>query len=363
MGSDRVYVIAEAGVNHNGDADLALRLIDAAAEAGADAVKFQTFVPETLVSRQAPKADYQRRHTAADESQLAMLRRLALDRPTHERLLEHCRTLGIDFLSSPFDIDSARFLVEDLGLPRLKLGSGELTNGPLLLGCARLGVPLILSTGMSTLDEVDRALSLLAFGIAEAEAEPRGEALREISTEVRHGLLQDRLTLLHCTTEYPCPPGDVNLRAMDTLRQAFGLTVGYSDHTPGIHVAVAAAARDAKLIEKHFTLDRELPGPDHQASLEPNELRAMIDAIRDIEQALGDGHKRPAASEQGNSAIARRSLVASRPIRAGECFGIDNLAAKRPGHGLSPMDYWSLLGQPARRDYAPDEVIDPCERP
>ncbi|MBI5041516.1 MAG: N-acetylneuraminate synthase [Gammaproteobacteria bacterium] len=358
--TDRTFVIAEAGVNHNGSLQLALQLIDAAAEAGADAVKFQTFVPEALVSRRAAKAAYQQHTTAADESQLDMLRTLALGHSEHLQLFAHCQQRGIEFLSSPFDADSARFLVEKLNVSCLKLGSGEITNGPLLLALARTGKPLILSTGMSTLEEIEQALALLAFGYTDATARPNAASIATAyAAAAGRQALHDQVTLLHCTTEYPCPFEDVNLRAMDTLRDAFGLPVGYSDHTPGITIPIAAVARGARIIEKHFTLDRNLPGPDHQASLQPDELRAMIDGIRQIERALGHGRKEPAPSELKNRPIARKALVAARPIHAGEPFTEENLTAKRPADGLSPMQYWDMLDQTAERDYAADEAIAP----
>ena len=358
--SEHVTVIAEAGVNHDGDIGRALALVDAAAEAGADVVKFQTFRPAALASRHAPRAGYQVRNDTArqDDTQLAMLQRLALGDDDHFRLREHCRARGIEFLSSPFDADSARFLIEDMALPRLKLGSGELTNAPLLLQIARSGRPLILSTGMATPEEIRQALGVLAFGYLGQDTTPT-EANFTAAFERMEGYLalKEKLTLLHCTSEYPAPFADVNLRAMDHLRDTFGLPVGFSDHTPGIAMPIAAAARGARVIEKHFTLDRGLPGPDHRASLEPAELRAMVEGIRQVEQALGDGKKRVADSERKNRAIARKSLVAAKPIRAGEVFSEDNLTAKRPGDGLAPLHYWALLGRPAVRDYAADEAI------
>lgn len=351
-----VYIIAEAGVNHNGDVERALAMIDAAAAAGADAVKFQTFRPEALASRHAAQADYQIRNHEDSGSQLAMLQGLALDCDAHHRLLQHCQQRGIDFLSSPFDHHSARFLIEELGLARLKLGSGELTNAPLLLQIARSGRELILSTGMATLAEVEEALGVLAFGYGRRE-DPQSRADFAAQIPDTAASLHDKVTLLHCTTEYPCPVDQVNLRVMDTLRQATGLAVGYSDHTLGIQVAVAAAARGATVLEKHFTLDRTLPGPDHVASLEPAELEAMIAAVRDVSLALGGTAKVPGAVELNNAVVVRKSLVAARPIRAGERFSTENLTVKRPGSGRSPMDYWDVLGQTAERDYAEDEVI------
>ncbi len=356
---DRTLIIAEAGVNHNGSLRLALQLIDAAAAAGADAVKFQTFVPEALVSRHAVKAVYQQQTTAADESQLDMLRTLALDHSQHLQLLAHCNMRGIEFMSSPFDIDSAHFLVDTLNVATLKVGSGEITNGPLLRMLARSGKPLILSTGMSNLCEIKAALALLAFCYTDATTDPTPTTISNAyASDAGRQAVQHKVSLLHCTTEYPCPFVDVNLRAMDTLREAFGLTIGYSDHTLGITIPIAAVARGARIIEKHLTLDRTLPGPDHQASLEADELRAMIDGIREVEQALGHGRKEPAASEMKNRPIARKALVAARSIRAGEQFSADNLTAKRPANGMSPMQYWDALGRRAERDYAVDEPID-----
>lgn len=358
MNKDHVEVIAEAGVNHNGILENAFALIDAAADAGADTVKFQTFVPEALVSRHATLAEYQKINTGTDQTQLDLLRKLALSDADHRVLQQRCNQRGIGFLSSPFDIRSADFLLRELKLPRLKLGSGEITNSPLLLHIARSGVPLILSTGMSTLQEIEAALGVLAFGYSARDAAPSLAAFRQtFAASAGQVALRDKIILLHCTTEYPCPIDDVNLRAMESLRARFGLRVGYSDHTTGIAVAIAAAARGACVIEKHFTLARNQPGPDHAASLEPDELAAMIAAIRSVERALGDGVKRPAASETKNIPIARKSLVAACAIRAGELFTEKNLTTKRPVTGVSPMRYWEILGQPAPRDFAADEVI------
>jgi len=357
-----VFVIAEAGVNHNGDMDRAKALVDAAAEAGADAVKFQTFRAQELVTQTAQKAEYQQRTTESTESQYAMLRRLELAPDAHEMLLEHCREQGISFLSTPFDSESANFLVEACGVDQLKVPSGEITNGPFLLDLTRHGLPIVLSTGMSTLGEVEEALSVLAFGLTHQggdNAELSRDAFHSaFASEEGQRALQEHVTVLHCTTEYPAPFGEVNLRAMDTLRHAFGCRVGLSDHSEGTAIPIAAAARGATLIEKHFTLDRQLPGPDHAASLEPDELRAMIRGIRQVETALGTGKKIPTASEMKNRPVARKSLVARRSIAKGEPFTTQTLAAKRPGTGVSPMHYWKLLGQPASRDYTADERID-----
>ena len=355
-----VFVIAEAGVNHNGSLARAIELIDVATDAGANAVKFQTFRSEAVISNLAPKAEYQLATTGDGESQLDMVRRLELDQHAHRRLQEHCRRRGVLFLSTPFDAGSADFLVNDLAMPQIKIPSGEVTNAPFLLHLARFGLPVILSTGMSTLGEVEDALGVLAFGMGALEGFAPGRAAFRQAFVSAHGqsLLRARVTLLHCTTEYPAPFAEVNLRAMDTLAAAFGLKVGFSDHTPGIAIPLAAVARGACVLEKHFTLDRSLPGPDHKASLEPGELAAMVAGIRQVSIALGDGRKVPAPSEVKNIAIARRSLVAERALVAGEQWSADNLSCKRPGTGRSPYDYWSLISRSAERDYAADELID-----
>ena len=331
----KTLIIAEAGVNHNGDMSLAYQLIDVAAEAGADMVKFQTFSADRLVTAHATKADYQSQTLGELESQHAMLRRLELTRDMHVALIAHCKSRGIQFFSTGFDPKSVDLLAE-LGQDRFKIPSGEITNLPYLRHIGRYRKPVILSSGMATLGEIEAALDVL-----DAAGTPR-----------------ERVTVLHCNTEYPTPMADVNLRAMLTIGDAFGVAVGYSDHTLGLEVPVAATALGASVIEKHFTLDRSLSGPDHKASLEPFELKAMIVAIRNIEQALGDGIKRPSASEAKNKPIARRSLVAARPIRAGEIFDDSNLAAKRPGTGLSPMRWDEVVGRRASRNFAPDELIE-----
>lgn len=355
----RCLIIAEAGVNHNGSIDMAMSLVDAAATAGASIVKFQTFKAEAVVSRFAPKAEYQIDTTGSEESQLEMVRRLELSPDDHRRLMRHCESRSIGFLSTPFDIASARFLVNELGLEQLKIPSGEITNAPLLLEMARMKRPVILSTGMSTLGEIEEALGVLAFGYLNPVAQPSREAFRQayVSDDGQMALC-GQLTLLHCTTEYPAPYVEANLAAMDTLRYAFGLPVGFSDHTEGIAIPIAAVARGAVVVEKHFTLDRTLPGPDHRASLEPAELAAMVTSIRQVEAAIGDGLKRPSASELKNAPIARRRLVAARHIKAGEMLSEDNLASKRPGNGISPMEFWAWRGRQASRDFAEDEPIE-----
>ena len=354
-----VYIIAEAGVNHNGDPERAREMVDAAADAGADAIKFQTFDPAALVTRSAPQAEYQVRNEGDSGSQLAMLQRLTMTHDDHHRLQERCAHREIDFLSSPFDPASARFLIEEMNLPVLKLGSGELNNAPLLLQIAQAGRSLILSTGMANIDEIREALGVAAFGYLNASAPTaRGDFKTVLEDPKTWEVLRERVSLLHCTTEYPCPLEQVNLRAMDTLRDVFGLPVGYSDHTLGIDVAVVAAARGATILEKHFTLDRNLPGPDHVASLEPGELREMVQAVRRVETALGDAAKQMSSVESRNRDVARKSLVTLRPIAKGEHFNTGNLGSKRPGTGRSPMDYWNLLGQPAERDYSADEIVE-----
>ncbi|QWD94857.1 N-acetylneuraminate synthase [Polynucleobacter sp. MG-Unter2-18] len=334
MSNGKTLIIAEAGVNHNGDIELAKRLIDVAADAGADIVKFQTFCADRLATKSATKADYQVASTGAKESQYEMLRRLELSSAAHEILMEHCAKRNIEFFSTGFDIVSVDMLVS-LGIHRLKVPSGELTNLPYLRHVGSLGYPLILSTGMATLGEIEAAIEIL----------------------LKAGVLRQDIVVLHCNTEYPTPMSDVNLRAMQSIQVAFGVKVGYSDHTTGIEVSIAAVSMGACIIEKHFTLDRALPGPDHRASLEPDELKSMVQAIRNIELALGDGIKRPSVSEMHNKSIARKSIVAARDILAGEAFSADNLAAKRPGTGLSPMCWDEVIGRIAPRDFAIDELI------
>jgi N,N'-diacetyllegionaminate synthase len=331
----KTLIIAEAGVNHNGDINLARELIDVAAEAGADFVKFQTFTADAISTIHAKKAEYQNNTTDTDESQHAMIKRLELTRDMHGVLIEHCKSRGIQFFSTGFDTESID-LLEELGLGCFKIPSGEITNLPYLRHIGKLGKPVILSTGMATLDEIQVALEIL-----EQEGTPRS-----------------RITVLHCNTEYPTPMTDVNLRAMLTLRDTLGVKVGYSDHTLGIEVAIAAVALGAMVVEKHFTLDRTLPGPDHQASLEPKELKKMVRAIRNIEKAMGDGVKRPSPSEVKNMPIARKSLVAAHAIHEGEIFCEANLAVKRPGTGLSPMRWDEVLGCKAPRDFKVDEMIE-----
>lgn len=355
--TDPVFVIAEAGVNHNGSLDMALRLVDVAAEAGADAVKFQTFRADKLVTRRAAKAAYQVTNTCEAGSQAEMLRALELSEADHEALLAHCRARNIGFMSTAFDMESLAFLAK-MDMPAVKIPSGDITYGPMLLAAARVGKPLIVSTGMATLADIEDALSVIAFALTQ-DGEPGGP--RDIETarlsQEGRAALERSVTLLHCVTQYPAPPGSVNLRAMETMASAFGLPVGYSDHTMGVAVSIAAVARGATVIEKHFTLDRTLPGPDHVASLEPLELTLLIDSIRTVEKALGSQRKEPNAGEIENRAIARRSVVASRPIAVGQIITAEDLTAKRPHDGLSPMDFWTLIGTAATRAYAIDDPV------
>jgi len=352
-----VYVIAEAGVNHNGDLALARELVDRAADAGADAVKFQTFDAKKLASRTAPKAGYQKQTTEAAESQLDMLRKLELPREWHHELRERALSRGIQFLSTAFDPDSLDFL-ESLGMPFYKVPSGEITNGPLLWKFARQRKPLVVSTGMATLSEVEQALAVIAHAF-NVDEEPRhvDEVWQGWSRAEWRRSLQGRVTLLHCTSQYPTPMHEVNLLAMDTLRHAFGLPVGYSDHTEGVLIPVAAVARGAVLIEKHFTLDRTMPGPDHRASLEPDELSRMVREIRAIAQALGDGVKSPQASEWDTRKAARQQVVVTRDLRAGDSFARADLSTARSGQGLPPTALWGLVGTVAVRDYQGGDTV------
>lgn len=329
----KVLVIAEAGVNYNGRLDLAYKMVDVAKECGADIVKFQTGVPEKVMSRYAEKAEYQKKTTGEGESQLDMVRKLMLKFEDFIPLKKYCNEKGIKFLSTPFDLSSIDFL-DELGCDIWKIPSGEITNLPYLLRVARTGKSIIMSTGMSTMEEVGAALKVLKENGA-------GE-----------------VTLLHCTTEYPTPFSDVNLKAMNSMKNEFGLNVGYSDHTPGIEVSVAAVAMGATVIEKHFTLDRNMEGPDHKASLEPNELKSLIKAIRNVELAIGNGVKIPSESEKKNIAIARKSIIAARDIKKGEILDESNLTTKRPGNGISPMRWNEVIGTHAIRDFCEDELIE-----
>ena len=330
---NKAYIIAEAGVNHNGDIKTAYKLVDAAKAAGADAVKFQTFKSEKLVSKSAQKADYQKKTTSAEESQAEMLKKLELSEDEYIDLKRYCDDIGIQFLSTPFDEDSVDFL-NGLGVPIMKIPSGEITNLPLLIKIAQTGKKVIISTGMCEMDEIQAAIDVLEKNGAK------------------------EITVLHCNTEYPTPFEDVNLSAMHQMEKILQKPIGYSDHTRGIEIPIAAVALGASVIEKHFTLDRNMEGPDHKASLEPNELKSMVEAVRNVETALGSGEKKPSESEKKNIYVARKSIVASRKIHEGEIFTQDNLATKRPGNGISPMCWENVIGKRAKRDFGEDELIE-----
>ena len=331
----KTLIIAEAGVNHNGSMDMAFKLIDAAKNAGADMVKFQTFRANELVSESAEKAAYQQSTTDVEETQFEMIKKLELSKADHRELMSYCKEVGIEFLSAPFDLASIN-LLHELGVKCFKIPSGEITNYPYLKAMAQYNKPVIMSTGMADMGEIHAALDVL----------------------ISNGTEKDNISVLHCNTEYPTPFEDVNLKAISTMRETLGLPIGYSDHTSGIEVPIAAVALGATIIEKHFTLDRTLPGPDHKASLEPGELTDMVRSIRNIEKALGDGKKKPSPSEKMNKVVARKSIVASQAIKKGEAFSLDNITTKRPGDGISPMrieEFWKLF---ATRDYKKDEQIE-----
>lgn len=339
----RTIIIAEAGVNHNGDLEMAREMVRKAKEAGADYVKFQTAVPELVISTYAPKAEYQKDTTGSAESQLEMCKAIHLPLTDYEGLKKLCEEVGIGFMSTPFDLVSID-LLDSLGQDYFKVPSGEITNLPYLRRIAAAGRPVILSCGMSTLDEIEDAILVLTGSHPKYPSE---------ST-----LKRDDLIVLHCNTQYPTPYEDVNLRAMLEIRDRLGVRVGYSDHTRGIEVSLAAAALGAEVVEKHFTLSRDLPGPDHKASLEPDELRALVSSIRHIDAALGDGHKRVSDSERPNMEVARKSIVASRRIKKGETLTEENITVKRPGNGISPMRWDEIIGTTASRDFEPDELIE-----
>lgn len=330
-----IFIIAEAGVNHNGSLDTAMKMVDVAVAAGADAVKFQTFKADRIITSRAPKTNYQQEATAHDESQLEMVRKLELDESAHERLFKYCRDKGILFFSSPFDLESID-LLNRLGMEIFKIPSGEITNLPYLRKLGALKKRLILSTGMADLGEIEDALDVL----------------------IESGTSLEKITVLHCNTEYPTPFEDVNLKAIVTIGTAFpGIQVGYSDHTPGIEVPIAAVALGATVIEKHFTLDRTMKGPDHRASLEPDELKAMVTTIRNIEKTMGDGIKKPSPSELKNREVVRKSIVASRNIKKGEILSLNNISVKRPGTAISPMHWDDVIGEMADRDFKTDDFI------
>jgi N-acetylneuraminate synthase len=359
MSEEHVYIIAEAGVNHNGSREMALELIDAAAQSGADAVKFQTFEADKLTSKNAPKAEYQKVTTDAMESQLNMLRKLELPKEWHFDLQHYADAQGLQFLSTAFDLESLDFL-NRMNMPRFKIPSGEISNGPLLWQFARTRRPLVLSTGMATLSEVEQALAIFSHALtSEFEPSSMEQVWKCWSNSKSRDMLQGHVTLLHCTSRYPTPFSEVNLRAMDTLGNAFGLDVGYSDHTEGTLMSLAAVARGAKVIEKHFTLDRNLPGPDHLASLEPMELASMVRDIRYLQVAMGDGSKCPQPSEWDTRLAARQQVVASREIPSGSVLCREDLTTSRNGHGLPPTAIWDLIGQSVNVTYQSGQVIEP----
>ena len=352
------YIIAEAGVNHNGSLKRALEMVDMAAEAGADAIKFQLFKTEQLMTHDAPKAAYQKVTTGVTGNQFDMTKKLELGIEDHVALVKHCQQLHIDYLATPFDEDSLHQLIDVCHVNCIKIPSGEITNAPFLFAAGRTGCKIILSTGMATLGEVENALAVLAYGYRyEREPNDLSDCISFYAQDEAQKILQDKVTLFHCTTEYPAPYESVHLACMQTMRTAFGLPVGYSDHTRGIYISLAAVALGAHIIEKHFTLNRNLPGPDQKASIEPDELRQMVEGIRAIELAVGDSIKKPSAVELKNMAIARKSLVAAKKIHKGDLFTRENLMAKRPGDGVSPMKYWEILGRNAAYDFLPDEKV------
>lgn len=354
MTKPRVRIIAEVGVNHDGSLRKAMALVDAAVQAGADVVKFQSFRAEALASRGAAKAPYQR--ASSGETQLEMLRRLQLSESDQHELAQYCQRRAIGFLTTPFDLPSLEFVLDRLALPEIKVGSGDLTNGPLLLRIARAGRQVILSTGMSTSREIAEALAILAYGyLGETPERERSARSKYVAKHREH--LQGRVILLHCTSEYPAPPASLNLLALRTLADDWGLPVGYSDHSRSRVAAIAAVTLGAVVLEKHLTLDRRASGPDHAASCEPNELAEWISEVRQLEQALGSGEKRPSDGEIVNARVARKSLVAKTSLRTGDIFSEENLTVKRPGMGISPMEYWEWLGKAADRAYEPDELI------
>ncbi len=355
----KIIIIAEAGVNHNGDLSLAKELVDIAVDAGADFVKFQTFTAEEVVSTHAEQAEYQSRNTGISQSQLDMIKKLELAKADFIELYKYCKKSKINFLSTAFDIKNLNFLIKECRIPCIKIPSGELTNAPFLYEIGKLRLPLILSTGMANLDEIGQALAVLSYGWSRNN-EPSSvqQCFDYYATDEGRNILNDKINILQCVTEYPAPYKDTNLRAMQTIAQKFKVATGLSDHSKGIHIPVAAVAMGATIIEKHYTKDRNLPGPDHKASLEPNELKDMVQFIRDTENAMGDGIKRPQQSEIKNIAIARRSIVASETIKKGEIYTNNNITCKRPGDGKTAMLYWDMLGQKCLSEVEKDQVVD-----
>ena len=356
----KVYIIAEAGVNHNGNSELAFKLIDEGYKAGADAIKFQIFKSENLATINADKAQYQLKTTKETESQLEMLKSLELPLITYFELKEYCEKLGIDFLITAFDSESLDFIINELKVSILKIPSGEITNGPLILQHAQSGLDIIISTGMANLNEIQDALSIISYGYKNQKKSifSYKEIIEFNKKNVLTKILKNKVTILHCTTEYPAPIDELNLKAIEKIRDTFNLKVGYSDHSEGILASIIASSLNTTIIEKHFTLDKLMKGPDHKASLEPNELKLMIDSIRSIENIMGKDEKKISPSELKNIDIARKSLVALKDIKKGEIFSKKNLTAKRPGNGISPMNYWDFLGKKATRDFFKDDKIE-----
>ena len=359
MKNPHSYIIAEAGVNHNGELERAYQLVDVAFNAGTDSVKFQTFKAKKLVTQAAKMADYQTRNTQKTESQFDMLKKLELSPEEQKQVAEYCHKKGIEFLSSPFDNESARWLLDDLGLKTIKVGSGEITNGPMLLEIAQRRPKTIISTGMANLADIEQALAVLSFGYLMPEKTPKNlnEIMDAYYSPEAHQVLKENVSVLHCTTEYPAPFEQTHLQSMNSIKDIFDVKVGFSDHTKGISIPIAAVALGAEIIEKHFTTDKNLPGPDHKASLDPDELKVMVQSIREVESALGKKNKTPNAAELGNRKVARKSLVANCSIEKGTVFSSENLTSKRPGTGLSPMNYWDLIGKEANRNFTEDELI------
>lgn len=356
---NKTFIIAEAGVNHNGSLEIAKKLVDVAKMAGADAVKFQTFKTENLVTKTAQQANYQIENLGEATSQFEMLKQLELSFDEFAQLQEYCKTQNIEFLSTPFDFESVDFLFDDLKISIAKIPSGELTNLPLIHYIATKQKPIILSTGMATIDEIHEALAFIAFGFANPKDFVSLERVNEFyKTQEAKNILKTYVTILHCTTEYPAPFETINLKAMEQMEKEFELPVGLSDHSKGISVPIAATALGARVIEKHFTLDRTMEGPDHLASLEPDELKEMVKSIREVELALGTGKKEPSFIELENRKAARKSLVAKKSIKAGEVFNEGNLTIKRPGSGIPSKYYWSYIGKVSKKSYEKDDLID-----
>lgn len=357
--TEKTFIIAEAGVNHNGDVDKAIALIDLANKSGADSVKFQSFNTDRLTTKRAATCNYQKTALNGTESQQDMLRKLELNESQFTELSDHCKACDIEFMSTAFDVQYLDFLLEKIGIKRIKIPSGEMMNPFLLLHAARSGLPIIMSTGIGTLDEIRLSLGVLAFGFSNPKGVPTAKLAQEtFSSPEGAKVIQEKVTILHCTSNYPAKIGDINLKAMQTIKQEYGTNIGLSDHSEGTIISVGAVALGASVIEKHFTLDKEMEGPDHKASLSPNELNELVIGIRNMELALGNGIKEPTSDELANKTAIRGSLVALKDIALGDKFSIDNLTAKRPGDGLNPMELLDLHGKTAKKEYQFDDQID-----